>query len=334
VVVYSPHGRDHLELIEQAFEAAHPDLDFRWLDMGSQEVLDRLRAERANPQGDVWFGGPSTLFAQAARESLLASYRPQWGDRVPASAVGQDDLYYPLYRTPLVIAYNNQALSRDQAPQEWDDLLDSRWADRVLIRDPMASGTMRAFWGWILVRSLRETGDTAWGMAWLRRLDGQTRSYALNPAILYERLARQEGLVTPWDLPDVLIEQSKGLPMGYIIPSSGTVVIEDAIALVRGAPRRDAAIRFIEWVGGTEALLLAVRRAWRLPARTDLPLDSLPDWVREVERELRAAPMDWELLAREGPAWMDYWDRRVRGTGRRGRGGRAEGGEGGEGGLR
>jgi hypothetical protein len=26
--------------------------------------------------------------------------------------------------------------------------------------------------------------------------------------------------------------------------------------------------------------------------------------------------MDWDMLARYGPAWMGYWDRHVRGSGR------------------
>ena len=86
---------------------------------------------------------------------------------------------------------------RAEAPRDWDDVLEPRWFDKVLIRDPMASGTMRAIWGLIIERSLRTTGDTAAGMAWLRRLDGQTKAYALNPAILDARLARAEGLVTP-----------------------------------------------------------------------------------------------------------------------------------------
>jgi iron(III) transport system substrate-binding protein len=321
LVVYSPHGRDHLDLIERAFEAAHPTIDLRWLDMGSQEVLDRIRAERANPQADVWFGGPTTIFDLGVRDSLLASFRPDWADQIDPAAVGPQDWYHAAYRTPLVIAYNDEALTAAEAPQDWDELLDPRWNDRVLIRDPMASGTMRAMWGWILVRSVHETGDTARGMAWLRRLDAQTRSYALNPAILYERLARQEGLVTLWDLPDVLIEKHKGLPMWYVLPRSGTVVIDDAIALVRGARHPEAARVFIEWVGSPEAQLLAARDVWRLPARIDLPADSLPDWVRDVETRMVIAPMDWEMLGREGQAWMDYWDRRVRNTGRRSRAG-------------
>src|SRR6266498_4799553 len=38
LVVYSPHGRDLLTLFELRFEALHPDIDVRWLDMGSQDV--------------------------------------------------------------------------------------------------------------------------------------------------------------------------------------------------------------------------------------------------------------------------------------------------------
>ena len=112
-------------------------------------------------------------------------------------------------------------------------------------------------------------------MAWLRRLDGQTKAYALNPAILDARLARAEGLVTLWDLPDILISRSKGMPFGYVFPRSGTVVIDDAIGLVRGSRHPDAARAFIDFVGSVEAQLLAARqglpaaRAARPAARPD-----------------------------------------------------------------
>ena len=37
---------------------------------------------------------------------------------------------------------------------------------------------------------------------------------------------------------------------------------------------------------------------------------------KEWEREMVVADVDWDRLAREGPGWMGYWDRHVRGTGR------------------
>jgi iron(III) transport system substrate-binding protein len=318
VVVYSPHGRDQLTLLEHAFEAQHPDIDVRWLDMGSQEILDRLRFERVNPQADVWFGGPTTIFDRGVADSLLAPYRPAWAAHVDPRGVGPADRYYPAYRTPAVIAFNSRVVPREQAPQDWDDVLAPRWFDKVLIRDPMASGTMRAIWGLIIEQSLRATGDTTRGMAWLRRLDGQTKAYALNPAILDARLARAEGLVTLWDLPDILISKSKGMPFDYVFPRSGTVVIVDAIGLVRGSRHPEAARAFIDFVGSEEGQLLAADKVYRLPARRDLPPERVPAWVAEVEREMVVADVDWDRLARDGPAWMGYWDRHVRGTGREG----------------
>lgn len=269
LTIYSPHGRDHLTLLEHDFERLHPDIDVRWLDLGSQEVLDRLRVERVNPQADVWFGGPTTLFARGVAESLLTPYRPTWAEAVASGGIGPGDFYFPVYRTPAIIAYNSVAVAESLAPRDWDDVLAPRWRDKVLIRDPVASGTMRAIWGLILERSLRETGDTAAGMAWLRRLDGQTRTYALSPALLDAKLARQEGLVTLWDLPDILISRNKGMPFGYAFPKSGTPVIDDAIALVRDARHPEAARMFIDYAGSVEAQLLAAERVFRLPARVD-----------------------------------------------------------------
>src|SRR5881396_2474862 len=157
LVVYSPHGRDLLTLLERRFEALHPDVDVRWLDMGSQEVYDRLRSERANPQADLWFGGPATIFARGARDSLLEPFRPSWAGAIDPHGRAPGDLYFAAYETPVVLVYAEQAVRPEEAPRDWDDLLDPRWRGKVLIRDPLASGTMRAVWGMIIERGLRAT---------------------------------------------------------------------------------------------------------------------------------------------------------------------------------
>lgn len=320
LVIYTPHGRDLLTLLKARYEQVHPDVDIRWLDMGSQEVYDRVRSERANPQGDVWFGGPATIFALGAADSLLEPFRPSWADHVTPEGRGAGDLYFSAYETPAVIAYAEQALTPAQAPQDWDDLLEPQWKGKILIRDPIASGTMRAVWGMIIERGLKQSGDTAAGFEWLRRLDAQTKEYVLNGPLLDQKIVRQEGLVTIWDLPDIQLNKRDGLPLGYVFPRSGTPAIEDAIGVIRNAPHRAAAQAFIEWVGSTEAQLLAAREAYRLPARVDLPVDSLPGWVRDVRTRLVIADMDWDLLARQGGGWMRYWDEHVRGKGEGGRG--------------
>jgi iron(III) transport system substrate-binding protein len=314
LVLYSPHGRDLLTLVEREFERAHPDVDVRWLDMGSQEVYDRIRSERANPQADVWFGGPNTIFARGAREGLLAAYRPAWADHIPAGSRAPGNLYFGLYRTPAMPVYNSRAIPAAEAPREWDDLLDPKWKGKILIRDPLASGTMRAVWGYILSKSVRETGSPQRGFDWLRRLDAQTREYVFNPILLYEKLVRQEGLITIWDLPDVLLERQRGSPFAYVFPKSGTPVIDDAVGLVAGCRHPEAAREFIDFLGEPAMQRLAAEKTFRLPARDDLG-ETLPRWAREVERDLVPARIDWDLVERDGAAWMSTWDRTIRGKG-------------------
>jgi iron(III) transport system substrate-binding protein len=313
LVLYSPHGRDLLALFERTYEQQNPGVDVRWLDMGSQEVYDRVRAEAANPQADVWFGGPATVFARGAEEGLLAAHRPPWADALPEECRAPGDLYFCAYRTGAVLVFNDEVVSAEQAPQDWDDLLQPQWTDKIVIRDPLASGTMRTVFGMMIARSIAETGSPDRGFEWLRRLDAQTKEYVQNPALLFAKLARREGLVTIWELTDMYWQRQKGIPLGFRFPTSGTPIIDDSIGVVAGAPHAEAAKAFVDWVGSVDAQRLAAEGAYRLPARGDVPLETLPQWARDVVPQMRAATYDRALVAREGAAWMERWDREIRG---------------------
>jgi len=310
LVVYSPHGKDLLEAYEAAFEAAHPGVNVEWLDMGAQEAYDRIRTERANPQASLWWGAPQTAFMQAADEGLLAPYTPSWADAVGPDARDAQARWFGTYLTPEVVAYNTEALDSTAAPKDWDDLLDPRWRGRLIIRSPLASGTMRTIFGAMILR--QPTVEE--GYRWLARLDQNTARYPADPIQLYLQLARGEGDVTLWNMPDIALQRDEnGYPFGYLIPASGTPVLVDAIAIVEGAPEREAAEAFYEFVTSQDALIDQARRFHRIPARTDVPADSLPGWMTALD--LRVMPLDWPRLAEDGPEWMQYWDENIRGRG-------------------
>ncbi len=313
LIVYSPHGPGLLTKFENRFEAANPHIDVQWLDMGSQEVLDRIRSERANPQADVWFGGPSSIFLAAAADGLLAPFEPSWAPAV-ADYADPEGRYQAVYLTPLIIAYNSEAVDSASAPQDWEDLLDPKWADQVLIRDPVASGTMRTVFGMVMQRGMRQGRSEQAGFDWLARLDAQTREYVLNPTLLYQKLARREGLVTIWDMPDIEeVRASSGYPLAYLFASSGTPMVEDAIAIVQGTRNEELARQFVEFIGSEEEVLVAAREHFRLPARSDLDAEELPPSLRHAREVIRPEPMDWLDLHERGAEWMRYWDENIRG---------------------
>ena len=63
------------------------------------------------------------------------------------------------YETPEVIVYNSEAVTAAEAPKDWDDVLDPKWRDKVLIRNPNPSDSMRAIFGAMIWRFYKDTGS-------------------------------------------------------------------------------------------------------------------------------------------------------------------------------
>ena len=311
LLIYTPHGQDMLRDFVARYKQAHTDVDVQFLDMGSREVLERVRAERNRPQADLWWGASHLSFQAAADENLLASYRPSWANKVAEDERDSSDRWYGIYETPEVIVYNADLVKREDAPQDWDDVLDPRWRDKVLIRDPNPSDSMRVIFGAMIWRFYKETNSPEGGYEWLRKLDANVHEYTVNGTLLLQKIARGEGLVSLWDMPDVMVfREKKNLNLGYIIPRSGTPIVTDGIAIVRGAPHEEEARRFYEFVTTPESLLHAAREYYRIPTRTDLDRAQLPAWMNEPFTRLQ---LDWELLRKEGNNWLRHWDSEIRG---------------------
>ena len=310
LVIYSPHGKEMLTAYEEAFEAEHPEVDVRWLDMGSQDAFERIRTERRNPQASVWWGAPQTLFMQAAEDSLLQPFTPDWADALPETARDVEGRWYGTYLTPSGLMANTDEIDEGDIPADWDALLDPAWRDRLLIRSPLASGTMRTLWGAMILR--QPTVED--GYRWLARLDMNTKAYPSDPTQLYLRLARGEAGLTLWNLPDAYLQaEEQGYPFAFSAPPEGTPVLVDAVAIPAGAPNTARAQQFIDFIMTPEALVDQAERFHRIPARTDVPQERLPAWMQDSD--IVPMDLDWQRLADEGPTWMQVWDEQIKGRG-------------------
>src|SRR6185369_16121321 len=141
LLIYTPHGQDLLRDFIGRYKQKYPEADVQFLDMGSREILERVRVERNRPQAGLWWGAAHTSFQTAADENLLAEYRPTWADKVAETSRDPQGRWFGTYETPQVIVYNTDAVSAAEAPRDWDDVLDPKWHDKTLIRNPNPSDT-------------------------------------------------------------------------------------------------------------------------------------------------------------------------------------------------
>ena len=61
-----------------------------------------------------------------------------------------------------------------------------------------------------------------------------------------------------------------------------------------------------------ESLAFAAKEFYRIPSRDDVPKESLPEWMRNLN--IMKMPMDWATVEQKSNEWMDYWNDHIRGS--------------------
>ena len=314
ITVYTTHGTELMTDVKSRFERTYPTIEVQWVSLESRELLERVRAEKASPKADVWFGAPSELFDRAASEGLLATYASSWSSAISADAKDTAGFWYGTYLTPEVIGYNSEAVKPGEAPRDWNDLADAKWKGKLVMRDPIASAAMRAIFGAMLQRSIAQTGSTEQGWRWLERIDANTREYTASSTDLYQKLGRKNGVVTMYNMPDLATLQARTkIPVKVVMPASATPLLVDGIAIVQGSAHDAAARTFLDFVVSKPVMLITARDHLRIPARNDLSADSLPVWIRDAQKQMLPMAMDRRLMSDSLNSWMTAWDMRVRG---------------------
>ncbi|MCZ7643815.1 MAG: extracellular solute-binding protein [Planctomycetota bacterium] len=311
VVVYSPHGEELERDMKARFEAAHPGIEVKILDLPAAQILERLRAEQDRPAADVWWGGVAADFQRAEHEGLLAPHRPAWHTALPPGGFSPNGFWHALYRTPAVLMYNRNKLKREEVPATWDALLLPEWHGKIVIRDVRPSGTMKTIFSSIVWREWKRNNDPEAGFHWLAKLHWNTGAYASDPQAMYEMLMGQNELcIAPWNMPDVFLQRDiNKLPFEFVIPEDAPAPF-DPLALVAGGPHPENGKRFLEFVSSTDELLFAAEKYNRLPARTDLPKERLPAWMKDLE--FKPLDVDWNEVQRYQDAWIDIWYRTIK----------------------
>src|SRR5881296_374974 len=113
----------------------------------SGEFYAQIKAEAANPRGDIWWGGTGDPHLQAAEEGLTVDYKSPKLDELQDWAVRQwqqtKGRTVGVYSGALGYGYNTELVKKKNLvePKCWADLLDPKLKDEVQVADPNSSGT-------------------------------------------------------------------------------------------------------------------------------------------------------------------------------------------------
>lgn len=131
ILIYGTQNELLAEVIE-AFLEEYPELSAGYISLGSVDLFERIRAEAAAGRHlvDV-INGDSILTAALYNDGLLAEHHGvPVPDAIPERYISEWAV--PVALLPNVIAWNTNAMSEDEAADEWDDYLEPEHSGCVL----------------------------------------------------------------------------------------------------------------------------------------------------------------------------------------------------------
>ena len=302
LIAYSPQGDERAVWItEQAISAGH---DVTILTAGGGELFDRILAEKANPQADIVFGLIDAAMATLKAEGLFQPYVLKWAEGLPK--VYRDDadqMVYKFWQTPIVIAYNSDALPEADAPASWLDLVEDRYAGKYVI-GPTTWQTTKTYLIGILLRFAGENGEISdEGWDFMQRLydnaivvdsgDAKTAAFVNNEAVIdlnwFGGVGRQADNI--------------GYKAVMVDTEGGTPFIAEGIAIVKGTDQLDDAKAFVDWFGSPEFMAAYAAQFGQVPVHPDA-IAAAPDAIKRNATLLQPQPIDWDMLASRVDGWI------------------------------
>src|SRR5262245_58363714 len=159
VVWYTSVDLPVAERVAKAFEAKYPGSAVRVERSGAERVFQRIGQEYGSRihAVDVVQSSDAAHFIVWKRDGLLAAYVPEDVARHYPTEHKDPDGTFATFRAWLcVIGYNTGMVKAEEAPKSFADLLDSKWAGKIVKAHPGYSGT-------IMTATFQMARDLGWG---------------------------------------------------------------------------------------------------------------------------------------------------------------------------
>jgi len=243
VVLYSSMDLPVGEKLGKAFEAAYPGITIQIERSGSERLFQRVAQEYdSNIHAcDVINSSDASHFIPWKKNGWLMPFVPDEVAKFFPEAYRDGDGMSATSRLYLSsIAYNTNLVKAEDAPKSYADLLDPKWAGKMVKGHPAYSGT-------IMTATFQLVREFGWEyfekLAKQRVMQVQSSTDPPKKLALGERAVMADG-----NEYGVVLLKEAGQPVEPIYPAEGTPTISGPTGIFASAPHPNAAKLFQAWL--------------------------------------------------------------------------------------
>ena len=227
------------EKVAKAFEEKYPGIATRVERSGAERVFQRIGQEYSSSVHavDVVNSSDAAHFIVWKRDGLLEPYVPEDVAKFYPVEHRDPDGQFASFRVWLsIIAYNSGMVKAEEAPKSFADLLDPKWAGKIVKAHPGYSGT-------IMTATFQMSRDLGWD--WFEKLAKQRIMQVQSSADPPKKLALGERAVeADGNEYNIFQIKEKGGPVEPVYATEGSPLIIGPNGVFKAAPNPNAARLF------------------------------------------------------------------------------------------
>lgn len=247
LTLYCSAQEDWCQLMARGFEEA-TGIDVAMTRKSSGETFAQIKAEAANPKGDVWWGGTGDPHLQAAEEDLTAAYVTPMRSELHGWALGQaasaSDKTIGIYSGALGYGYNTDLLKANNltAPKCWKDLLKPEYKGHVQMANPNSSGT-----AYTTLATIVQLFGEKEGFEFMKGLHKNINQYTKSGSAPIKSAGRGENTIGIVFMHDAVKQAVAGFPIKVVAPCEGTGFEIGSMSIIKDGRNSDSAKKFYDW---------------------------------------------------------------------------------------
>ena len=261
VSYYNAMDLSVVEPMAKAFEAKFPGIKVLVERSGAERVFSRLAQEMASKihRADVVNSSDAAHFIAWKREGWLAPYVPaDVAKDVPADMVDPDGTFYTQRIHLSAMAYNTKLLAPADAPKGFMDLLDPKYAGKMVKGHPGYSGT-------IMTATQQMARELGW--SYFEKLAKQKVLQVQSATEPPKRIEVGERAIAV-DGSDYLfwMSRERGQPIEVVLPVEGTPQVSNPMGIFKSSQNPNAARLLVSWIMSPEGQKFIVDLSGQYPA--------------------------------------------------------------------
>ena len=252
----------------------------------SGEFYAQLKAEAANPKGDIWWGGTGDPHLQAAEEGLTDSYvsprLAELQDWAVRQAKASKFRTVGIYAGALGYSYNTKELAKRKLPEPkcWADLAKPVYKDDVQVANPNSSGT-----SYTMLATLVQLMGEDKAFTFLKAMHKNVNQYTKSGAAPARAAATGESLIGITFQHDAVTQAVGGAPVKIVSPCEGTGYEIGSMSIIKGAKNLDNARKWYDWALTVEgqAVGSAAKVSYQVPSNKKAPVPAAAPKLGDIK---------------------------------------------------